>query len=55
MEVSESKVRLHLKVQNLTCQKPEYQDVKRDEQETERILNYKLQIIQRLANKMGGD
>ena len=55
VEVSESAVRLHLKAQDLTCQKPEYQDVKRDEQEIEHFFNDKFPRIQRLANKMGAD
>jgi transposase len=55
VEVSESAVRLHLKAQDLTCQKPEYQDVKRDDQEIEYFFNDKFPRIQRLANKMGAD
>ncbi len=55
VEVSESTVRLHLKAQNLTCQKPEYQDVKRDENEIEYFLHNKFPRIQRLANKIGAD
>jgi transposase len=55
VKVSESAVRLHLKAQDLTCQKPEYQDVKRDEQEIEHFFNDKFPRIQRLANKMEAD
>lgn len=53
--VSESTVRLHLKAQGLSCQKPEYQDVKRDEQEIEYFFNDKFPRIQRLAEKMEAD
>jgi len=53
--VSESTVRLHLKAQGLTCQKPEYQDVKRDEQEIARFFDDKFPRIQRLANKLSAD
>lgn len=53
--VSESTVRLHLKAMGLTCQKPEYQDLKRDEQEIEHFLNDKFHRIQRVAEKMGAD
>jgi transposase len=53
--VSDSAVRLHLKAMGLTCQKPEYQDVKRNEQEIEHFLNDKFPRIQRLAQKMGAD
>jgi len=53
--VGESTVRLHLKALKLTCQKPEYQDAKRDEQEIDYFLNDKFPKIQRLAEKMGAD
>lgn len=53
--VSDSTVRLHLKSLGLTCQKPEYQDVKRDEHEIEHFLNDKFPRIQRLANKIEAD
>jgi transposase len=53
--VSDSAVRLHLKAMGLTCQKPEYQDVKRNEQEIKHFLNDKFLRIQRLAQKMGAD
>jgi hypothetical protein len=39
----------------LTCQKPEYQDLKRDEAEIKCFLNDKFPQIQRLAKKMGAD
>ena len=52
--VSDSAIRLHLKAMGLTCQKPEYQDLKRDEQEVERFLNDKFPRIQRVAEKKGG-
>lgn len=53
--VSESTIRLHLKRLGLTCQKPEYQDVKRDEEEIKQFLEDKFPRIQRLAIKMGAD
>lgn len=53
--VSDSAVRLHLKALGLTCQKPEYQDVNRDEQEIEYFLTVKFPRIQRLADKIGAD
>jgi hypothetical protein len=53
--VSESAVRLHLKALMLTYQKPEYQDVQRDEREIEFFLNVKFPKIQRLAEKLGAD
>jgi transposase len=53
--LGESTVRLHLKALKLTCQKPEYQDAKRDEQEIEHFLNDIFPKIQRLAEKMGAD
>jgi transposase len=53
--VSESAVRLHLKGMGLTFQKPEYQDVERDEREIEYFLNVKFPKIQRLAAKLGAD
>ena len=53
--VGNSTVRLDLKNLGLTCQKPEYQDVKRDEQEIEHFLNDKFPRIQRLASKMEAD
>ena len=53
--VSDSTVRLHLKALGLICQKPEYQDVQRDEQEIEHFLNDKFPRIRRLADKIGAD
>lgn len=53
--VSESTVRLHLKALELSCQKPEYQDVKRDDQEIEYFFNDKFQRIQRLVEKIEAD
>ena len=53
--VSESAVRLHLKALRLTYQKPEYQDLQRDEREIEFFLNDKFPRIQRLAAKLGAD
>ena len=51
--VSDTAVRQHLKAMGLTCQKPEYQDVARDEGEIARFLDDKLPRIQRLAEKRG--
>lgn len=53
--VSDSAIRLHLKAMGLTCQKPEYQDLKRDEQEVELFLKDKFRRIQRVAEKMEAD
>jgi transposase len=53
--VSDSAVRLHLKAMGLTCQKPEYQDLKRDKLEIEHFLNDKFPRIQRVAEKMEAD
>lgn len=53
--VSDSAVRQHLKAMGLTCQKPEYQDLKRDEAEIDQFLNHKFPQIQRLAKKMGAN
>lgn len=55
VKVTDSAVRLHLKALGLTCQKPEYQDLKRNEQEIEKFLNIKFPQIQRVAEKMGAD
>jgi transposase len=55
VEVNDSTVRLHLKALGLTCQKPEYHDAKRDEQEIDHFFNDKFPRIQRLANKLGAD
>ncbi len=53
--VSDSTVRFHLKAMGLTCQKPEYQDLKRNELEIKHFLNDKFPRIQILAKKMGAD
>lgn len=53
--VAESTVRLHLKSQGLSYQKPEYQDVQRDEKEVEFFLNEKYPRIQHLAEKIGAE
>lgn len=53
--VSESTVALHLKDLGLTCQKPKYQDIKRDDKDVEYFLNVKFPKIQRLAIKLGAD
>jgi transposase len=53
--VSDSTVAIHLKALGLTCQKPEYQDIKRDEHEIEFFLEQKFPMIQRLAKKMEAD
>jgi transposase len=39
--VSDTAVRQHLKAMGLTCQKPEYQDVARDEGEIARFFDDK--------------
>lgn len=53
--VSDSTVRLHLNALGLSCQKPEYQDEKRNDQEIERFFNDKFPRIQRLAKKIGAE
>ena len=53
--VSDTAVRQHLKAMGLTCQKPEYQDVAKDEGEIARFLDDKFPRIQRLAERMGAD
>jgi hypothetical protein len=53
--VSDSTVRLHLKNLGLTFQKPEYQDIERDEQEIDYFLNSQFPRIQRLAEKLDAD
>jgi transposase len=55
VSVSASAVGIHLKAMGLTCQKPEYQDVKRDEKEIEYFLKVKYPQIQRVAEKMGAE
>lgn len=55
VKVSDTAVRQHLKAMGLTCQKPEYQDVARNEQDIAHFINDKFPRIQRLANKMGAD
>lgn len=53
--VSDSTVGHHLKALGLTCQRPEYQDIKRDEREIEYFFNDKFPRIQRLAKKIEAD
>ncbi len=53
--VSDCAVRLHLKALGLTCQKPEYQDVQRDESEIDKFLNNKFPRICKVAKKMMAD
>ena len=55
IDVGDSTVRLHLKAMNFSCQKPEYQDVTRDEKEVENFFNKKVPLIQQLARKMDAD
>jgi transposase len=55
VKVSDTAVRQHLKAMGLTCQKPEYQDVARDEEEIAHFFNDKFPRIQRLAEKMDAD
>jgi len=51
--VSDSTVGLHLKRLGFTPQKPEYQDIERDEQEIDYFLKIKIPKIQRLAERIG--
>lgn len=53
--VSAGTVRLHLKEMNLTCQKPEYRDVKRDPIEIDKFLEDKFPRIRRLAANIGAE
>lgn len=55
VSVSESTVRLHLKRLGLTCQKPQYQDAKRDDREVQQFLEDKFPKVQKLAVKMETD
>jgi len=55
IDVSDSTVRLHLKAMNLSFQKPEYQDIKIDENEVDNFLNKKFPLIQQLAVKINAD
>jgi len=55
IEVNESTIRLHLKAMKLSFQKPEYQDIKIDENEVSDFLNRKFPLIQQLAIKTGAD
>ena len=55
IDVGDSTVRLHLKAMNFSCQKPEYHDVTRDENEVENFFNKKVPLIQQLARKMDAD
>lgn len=55
VKVSDSAVGLHLKAMGLTCQKPEYQDLKRDERKIEHFVKDVFPKIQRIAKKMGAD
>ena len=55
VKVSDTAVRQHLKSMGLTCQKPEYQDEARNEEEIEHFFNDKFPRIQRLAEKMDAD
>lgn len=55
VKVSDTAVRQHLTLMGLTCQKPEYQDEARDEEEIAHFFNDKFPRIQRLAEKMNAD
>lgn len=55
ISVSNSTVSFHLNKMGLSCQKPEYQDSKRNEDEIEHFLKDKFPRIQRVAQKMGAD
>ena len=46
IDIRESTVRLHLKAMNFSFQKPEYQDIKRDDKEVDNFLNKKFPLIQ---------
>jgi len=55
IDVRESTVRLHLKAMNFSCQKPEYQDIKRDDKDVEYLFNKKVPLIQKLAKTIDAD
>jgi transposase len=55
VKVSDSAVGHHLKAMGLTCQKPEYQDLKRAERKIEHFVKDIFPKIQRIAKKMGAD
>ncbi len=55
IEVCESTIRNHLKAANLSCQKPEYQDVALNINDVEKFLTQKFPLIQQLAQKMDAD
>ena len=55
IDVRESTVRLHLKAMNLSFQKPEYHDIKRDDKEVDNFLNKKFPLIQQLAKNMDAE
>jgi len=55
IDVRESTVRLHLKAMNFSCQKPEYQDIKRDDKDVEYFFNKKVPLIQQLAKTIDAD
>ncbi len=55
IDVRESTVRLHLKAMNFSCQKPEYQDIKRDDKDVECFFNKKVPLIQQIAKTIDAD
>ena len=55
VKVSDTALRQHLKAMRLICQKPDYQDMARDEGEIAHFFNDKFPRIQRLAEKMEAD
>lgn len=55
IDVSDSTIRLHLKAMNLSCQKPEYQDLKMDDKDVDNFLNNKFPLIQQVAQKIDAD
>ena len=55
IDVSDSTIRLHLKAMNLSCQKPEYQDVKMDDKDVDNFINNKFPLIQQVAQKIDAD
>jgi hypothetical protein len=55
IDVCDSTIRLHLKAMNFSCQKPEYQDIKMDENDVDNFLNNKFPLIQQVAQKIDAD
>ena len=53
--VSDSAVRLHLKEMDLSCQLPEYQDIRKDDKDVDDFINKKFPQIQQLAENMNAE